>query len=112
MPPYHASVAADRVDVGDFSDLRDGRTMALPGLGPHGVLVCRVAGRLYAVENNCSHRDTPLSDGRLRGALITCPLHGAQFDVRTGAHQGPPAFAPIACYPITEGDDGTFIELD
>ncbi len=103
---------AEPVDVGDLSDLRDGRVRELPDLGPHGVLVCRVAGTLYAVENNCSHRDSPLSDGRLRGSLLTCPLHGAQFDVRTGAHQGPPAFAPIICYPVTEADGATWVELD
>lgn len=77
-----------------------------PDLGSHGVLVCRVAGTLHAVANNCSHRDAALSDGRLRGALITCPLHGAQFDVRTGAQQGPPAVTPIACFAVTEADDG------
>ena len=49
---------------------------------------------------------------RLRGGLLTCPLHGAQFDVRTGAHQGPPAFAPIICYPVTEADGATWVELD
>lgn len=81
-------------------------------LGPHGVIVCRIGGTLHAVENNCSHRDTPLADGRLRGALITCPLHGAQFDVRTGAHQGPPAFAPIACYAVTESDGVALIQFD
>jgi len=85
---------------------------AFPELGSHGVLVCRVAGRLHAVENNCSHRDTPLADGRLKGPLIMCPLHGAQFDVRTGAHQGPPAFAPIACFEITETADHASITLE
>lgn len=80
-------------------------------LGTHGVIVCRVAGTLHAVENNCSHRDTPLADGRLRGALLTCPLHGAQFDVRTGAQQGPPAFAPIACFAVAEHDGVATIQF-
>ena len=85
---------------------------AFPDLGPKGVLVCRVAGTLYAVENNCSHRDTPLADGRFRGVLITCPLHGAQFDVRDGAQQGPPAFTPIACYPISEHDGIATVQIE
>lgn len=90
------------VELGDLSDLRDGQFRVFPDLGTHGVVVCRVAGALHAVEDNCSHRDAKLSEGRVRGGLITCPVHGAQFDVRTGAHQGPPASMPIACYAVEE----------
>lgn len=96
-------------DVGDLSDLRDGQLRAFSDIGPHGVVVCRVAGALHAVENNCSHRDTPLAEGRLRGHLLVCPLHGAAFDVRDGSHQGPPAFAPVACWQVTETDTGATI---
>jgi 3-phenylpropionate/trans-cinnamate dioxygenase ferredoxin subunit len=104
-------MSADPFELGDLSDLHTGAMRVFPDLGPHGVLVCRVAGTLYAVANNCSHRDTPLCDGRLRGVLITCPLHGAQFDVRDGAQQGPPAFTPIASYAVTEVDGIATIQL-
>lgn len=99
-------------ELGDLSDLRDGQLRVFRELGEHGVVVCRVAGELHAVTDNCSHRDAKLSEGRLRGALLTCPLHGAQFDVRTGAHQGPPASVPIACFPVTEHDGTASVELD
>ena len=102
---------SDPVELGDLSDLRNGGTQVFPDLGPHGVLVCRVAGTLHAVENNCTHRDTPLSEGRLRGVLITCPQHGAQFDVRDGAPQGPPAFTSIACYAIVETDGIASVQI-
>jgi nitrite reductase/ring-hydroxylating ferredoxin subunit len=81
------------------------------GLSQHGLLVCRVAGELHAVVDNCSHRDAKLSEGRLRGTLLTCPLHGAQFDVRTGLHQGPPASLPIACYKMSEVDGIATVEI-
>lgn len=92
------------VELGDLSDLADGQMRCFPDVGEFGIVVCRVAGTLHAVEDNCSHADTPLSDGRLRGAMLVCPLHGAQFDVRDGRHQGPPAWQGIACYPISETD--------
>ena len=98
-------------DLGDLSDLADGRMRAFPELGEHGVIVCRLAGELHAVVDNCSHRDAKLSEGRLRGSLLTCPLHGAQFDVRDGSHQGPPATVGIACFEVTEGADGTTVQL-
>jgi 3-phenylpropionate/trans-cinnamate dioxygenase ferredoxin component len=98
------------VNLGDLSDLGDGGSRCFPELGTHGVVVCRVAGVLYAVDDNCSHRDAKLSDGRLRGSLLTCPLHGAQFDVRDGAPQGPPATQPIRTYAVRT--DGTETTID
>jgi 3-phenylpropionate/trans-cinnamate dioxygenase ferredoxin subunit len=95
-------VSDDVVELGDLSDLRDGQTRVFSSIGEHGIVVCRVAGRLHAVVDNCSHRDAKLSEGRLRGCLLTCPLHGAQFDVRTGQHQAPPATLPIECFVVDE----------
>ena len=98
------------VELGDLSDLADGRVRCFPGIGSHGVLVCRVAGRLHAIEDNCSHRDARLSEGRLRGHLVTCPLHGAQFDVRDGSHRGAPAVTGVVAYTVSEGPGGAVLE--
>ena len=98
-------------ELGDLSDLADGQLRVYPELGEFGVVVCRVSGKLHAIVDNCSHADTPLSEGRLRGATIVCPLHGAQFDVRTGLHAGPPAWEGVRCYPIDEADDGVRLDL-
>ena len=97
------------VEVGDLSDLADGQLRAFPHIGELGVVVCRVAGVLHALEDNCSHADTPLSEGRLRGNVLVCPLHGAQFDVRDGSHQGPPAWEGVACHRIDEAGGSTRI---
>ncbi|WP_099184843.1 Rieske 2Fe-2S domain-containing protein [Mycobacterium kansasii] len=67
----------------DSTELRDGQL--------HGtvaedapVLLVRHNGGLYAIHNRCSHRGCLLSEGELDGAVITCPCHGSQFDVRDG----------------------------
>lgn len=98
-------------ELGDLSDLADGEMRVFEDVGEFGVLVCRVAGELHAIEDNCSHADTPLSEGRLRGAMIVCPLHGAQFDVRDGSHQGPPAWEGVACYRVTESESLVSVDL-
>ena len=94
----------DPIPIGDLSDLTDGEMRFFEDVGEYGVVVCRVDGRLHAVVDNCSHADTPLSEGRLRGPIVTCPLHGAQFDVRDGTHLGPPAWEGVACFEVDEGD--------
>ena len=94
-----------------MSGLRDGQMRVFPDIGSKGIIVCRVAGQLYALEDNCSHRDARLSEGRLRGALITCPLHGAQFNVGDGQHQGPPASLPVASFLVTEQGDTAVVHI-
>jgi 3-phenylpropionate/trans-cinnamate dioxygenase ferredoxin subunit len=100
----------ERVALGDLSDLREGEIRACPA-GRFDVAVCRVNGVLYAFEDECSHAETTLSDGELEGYLITCPLHFAQFDIRTGAHLCPPAFTGIRTFPITEDASGATVEV-
>jgi 3-phenylpropionate/trans-cinnamate dioxygenase ferredoxin component len=99
------------VELGDLSGLRDGHMRVFPDIGTNGIIVCRVAGRLHALEDNCSHRDARLSEGRLRGTLITCPLHGAQFNVCDGQQQGPPAVLPVASFPVTEDGETAVVHV-
>ena len=49
------------------------------------VAVFNVAGSFCATQDKCTHRQGPLSAGKLDGSTVTCPLHGAQFNVCTGA---------------------------
>ncbi|MCW3013671.1 MAG: putative rieske iron-sulfur family protein [Solirubrobacterales bacterium] len=48
------------------------------------VCVVRVEGGVYAFDDVCPHRGTPLSEGRVHGTTITCRAHTWEFDVRTG----------------------------
>jgi nitrite reductase/ring-hydroxylating ferredoxin subunit len=99
-----------RVELGDLSDLGDGEMRAHKADDVE-VMVCRVEGRLHALEDLCSHADTTLSDGLLVGHVVTCPLHGAQFDVRDGTHLGPPAWTGVACFEISEDERGAVVDL-
>ena len=99
------------VALGDLRGLAEGEVHTCTA-DRFEVMVCRVAGRLYALEDVCSHADTTLSDGLLRGHVITCPLHGAQFDVRDGSHLGPPAYTGVMSFTIDESDDGTATIID
>ena len=90
------------VELGDLTDLADGEMRCFEDIGTDGIIVCRVGGQLFALDDNCSHADTPLSEGKLRGYSVTCPLHGASFDVRDGSHSGPPAWEGVGCHVVNE----------
>lgn len=99
-------------NLGRLDDLVDGEMRCFEDVGEYGIVVCNVQGVIYALEDNCSHADTPLSEGRLRGWNITCPLHGASFDIRDGSHGGPPAWEGVACYKVAQGDGEVTVTLE
>jgi nitrite reductase/ring-hydroxylating ferredoxin subunit len=68
------------------------------------VLVCYTKEGVFAVGNICTHAFARLSEGRLRGSRLICPLHGASFDVRTGRVLGPPALTPLARHEVRVTD--------
>lgn len=51
------------------------------------VALFHVEGQFYALDGVCPHQGGPLGKGAVCGHIVTCPWHGWQFDVRTGAHQ-------------------------
>ena len=68
-------------------------------------------GGLHAVHNICSHAYARMDEGRLRGNRVICPLHGASFDVRSGAVLGAPATVPLASYPVRIADDHIEVQV-
>lgn len=99
-------------NLGTLEDLVDGESRSFEDVGEYGIVVCNVQGEIYALEDNCSHADTPLSEGRLRGWHITCPLHGASFDIRDGSHGGPPAWEGVPCYTVARVDGEVVVTLE
>lgn len=79
--------------------------------GERIVALCNVEGTFYAVEGFCPHQGGPLGKGRLSGCILTCPRHGLQIDVRTGAYAiADPQHHPT--FPVrVEGSD-VLIDLD
>jgi nitrite reductase (NADH) small subunit/3-phenylpropionate/trans-cinnamate dioxygenase ferredoxin subunit len=72
-----------------------GRTVNVQG---REFALFNVDGQFHAIDNECPHAGGPLGAGDLDGQTVTCPLHGWQFDVTTGACLGVPACA-LKSYP-------------
>jgi 3-phenylpropionate/trans-cinnamate dioxygenase ferredoxin subunit len=80
-----------------------------------GVPICLARtedGAVYAISDICSHEEQSLSEGDLFGYEVECPLHNSSFDVRNGKQSGPPAFAPVAAYPVTVEDGDVYVDVD
>jgi 3-phenylpropionate/trans-cinnamate dioxygenase ferredoxin subunit len=90
---------AEYIKVADRSDIAEGELVPVEA---EGELIClaRVNGEICAFTDNCTHISGPLSDGELEGEVITCPWHGAQFNVRTGKVLRGPARQDLMTYPV------------
>ena len=64
----------------------------------------------FALDNTCTYQGGPLAEGELAGHEVTCPWHGATFDVRTGEVVEPPAQRAVARYEVRV--TGTDIEVE
>ena len=71
------------VKILDVDQLKPGHVTTVTVKG-HDVCIANVEGEFFALDNKCPHRGGQLGDGHLQGADVICPLHGWDFDVRTG----------------------------
>ena len=95
----------DFVKVAHLREVPPGE-MTVIELDSHLICLAWFDGRLYAVEDDCTHVGGPLDEGELQGAVLTCPWHLAQFDVRTGHVLRGPARADLPTYAVrVEGED-------
>jgi 3-phenylpropionate/trans-cinnamate dioxygenase ferredoxin subunit len=91
MGEYVTVGSADQVAAGAMESFK---------LDGHVVAVANVGGTLHAFNNVCTHRGCPLAKGRLEGTTVTCPCHGSQFDVTSGAVLHGPAEKPVDSFTV------------
>ena len=89
----------DFIPIAPAEDLPNGERMFVD-IDEEKIVIFNIAGGYYAIADVCSHDDGPVGDGELSGYEITCPRHGASFDVRTGQVLSLPAIVDIPAYPV------------
>lgn len=81
-------------------------------VGEIDVILYNVNGEIHATQFSCTHTLTDLSEGRLEGCIIECPLHGGMFDVRDGSVQALPAVTPLKIYPVKVENTVIHVDVD
>jgi len=91
--------------IGGSADVVTGR-MRVFEVEETKVCVANANGHLYAFDDTCTHRGCSLGKGKLEGTTVTCPCHGSQFDVTSGAVIRGPAIRPVRSWMVqVEGGD-------
>ena len=84
--------------------------LAVTKAGEKEVLLAKVQGQIYAIDNACGHSGYPLDQGKLDGYVVTCRWHDAKFDVRSGAVLAPGRdLRPIKRFRVAADVDGAVI---
>jgi nitrite reductase/ring-hydroxylating ferredoxin subunit len=72
-----------KIAAAKVGDIEEGKTHCVK-LDNLKVLMTKVDGQIYAVENKCSHLGLSMEKGELENGIVTCPWHGSRFNVKNG----------------------------
>ena len=95
---------AEWVDVAGVSDIEPG-TYRVVDVDDVMIAVFNIDGEIFAIEDVCTHDYSTLTGGPISGCEITCPRHGARFNIKTGEALCAPAYEAVTTFPVQiEGD--------
>jgi len=101
---------ADWVEAMALKKLKKGRLRGVRVRG-EDIVLANDAGVIYALRDQCSHEDLPLSDGDLEDGEVVCLYHGARFDCVSGRNTGLPAVRPVKSYPVEIRGGSIYVDL-
>jgi 3-phenylpropionate/trans-cinnamate dioxygenase ferredoxin subunit len=102
---------AQVVEVANLDEIPEGKVKVVVVDGRQ-IALCNYAGRIFAIDDVCTHDRGPLDQGELIGKEIECPRHGARFDVTTGQATRLPAIRPVRTYPVQVVDGKVSLEVE
>ena len=97
------------VKIGKTSDLKPGEGKVVEVSGKVLALF-NVGGKFFVIDNTCKHRGGPLGEGFLDGNVVTCPLHGWQYDVCSGECVMP-GEVKVDSYKVEVKGDEVFVDV-
>ncbi len=100
-----------KIKIATIHELAPGQYKSVEVEGER-IALFNIDGAFYALKDVCTHDGGILTGGILRGYIIECPRHGAQFDVRTGAVVRLPAYVGVETYLVSVEGEDIFVSLE
>ena len=95
--------------IASVNDLNDGEAKKIE-IDDKAIALFRIDGEYFATDDTCTHEKASLSEGEIDNKTVTCPHHGARFNIKTGQAMTLPAMFPVKTYQIKI--DGNDIMID
>jgi nitrite reductase/ring-hydroxylating ferredoxin subunit len=102
---------ATLVEVAKLDDVPVGKIKVVE-VNDKRVALCNYDGKIYAIDDECTHDRGPLDQGELIGQEVECPRHGARFNIETGRPTRLPAVRPVKTYNVVVNGDIIALEVD
>jgi nitrite reductase/ring-hydroxylating ferredoxin subunit len=100
-----------KVVIGKTSEVQYGKLMHITAGGKE-IVVTKLDGNYYAMDNVCTHAGADLHEGELSNNELTCPWHGAKWDIKTGnLISFPQKLEPLQSHKISIENDTLYIEI-
>ena len=99
------------VKVATVGEIEPGRAKRVE-IGDEPIAIFNLDGEYHAIGDTCSHEEASLSEGDVFGDVVECPLHGAEFDIKTGKNLTLPAVVPVPSYPVKIEGDAILVSLN
>ena len=96
--------------VASIGDIKPGKAIRVE-IGDEPVAIFNIDGTYYAIGDTCSHEEASLSEGDVFGDCVECPLHGAEFNIKTGQAKTLPAVSPVPTYAVRIEGDAVLVSL-
>ena len=87
------------IKVCEYNKLADGGMRTISSKYGN-IVVVREGENVYALKNECTHEEFPLSEGWIEDGCIHCAFHGAKFDLKTGEALSLPAYENVVTFPV------------
>jgi len=102
---------SETIKVCAAEQLADGGMRTIDAKGVQ-ILVVRYGDNFYALKDECSHEEFPLSEGWVEDGCIFCAFHGAKFDLKSGDALSLPAYEAVQTFPVQVNNGMIEIEVD
>jgi nitrite reductase/ring-hydroxylating ferredoxin subunit len=100
-----------KVVVGKTAEIEEGKLVHITASGKE-IAVTKLDGEYYAIDNICTHAGAELHEGELNSGELTCPWHGAKWNVKTGSLISfPQKLKPLESHKVMVENDTLFIEV-
>lgn len=104
-----SSPAPNYCSAAQLADLADSCGLQSQ-VGGRPIALFKLDGEVFALDGICPHKGAPLGQGTVENGIVSCPLHGWQFDIKTGACLDRPD-RPAACLPVRVVDGRVEVQL-
>jgi len=100
--------------IGPASDVEEGggKAYQIGGINGPQIAVFRIGGELHCIDEMCTHADASLAFGGIADGCVSCPWHGAEFDLCTGEAKSLPAVEGVNVYPVREHAGQIEVDID